>query len=369
MPAPEALVVGGGIVGAACGRALAHRGVTVTIVEAGPKAGAATQAAAGMLAPFAEALPEDPLLSFSVRARDFYRELAPQLKDETGIDIGLWTEGILQVAFSEEEVTAAKGRIAWQRQSGFMADWLTPDDLRERAPGIAPGALGAELAQEDGALEPVPLRDALLDSAESRGAELVRGERVEEILIEDGVVSGVRTTATRLECGALVLAAGCWSGRIQGLPRPVSVEPIRGQMAALDWPPGAPRIIAYGGGGYVVFRGGEALAGSTMEHVGFDPSVTSEGVNGILDVARGLFPGLSESAVRRTWAGLRPGTPDGRPMLGPDPEVPNLWYATGHGRNGILLAGITGEVLAQLFMGDEIEYDLQPLDPGRFWTG
>lgn len=368
MPAPEVLVVGGGVIGAACGRALAHRGVTVTIVEAGPKAGAATLAAAGMLATFAEALAEDPLLSFSVRARDLYRDLAPQLKDETGIDIGLWTEGILQVAFSEEEVIAAKGTIAWQRQSGFMADWLTPDDLREHAPGIAPEALGAALAQEDGALEPVLLRDALLDSAESRGAQLIRGERVEEIIIEDGTVSGVRTTATRLECGALVLAAGCWSGRLLGLPRPVSVEPIRGQMVSLDWPAGAPRIIAYGGGGYILFRRAEALAGSTMEHVGFDPSVTSEGVNAILEIARRLFPELHESSVRRTWAGLRPATPDGRPMLGPDPEIPNLWYATGHGRNGILLAGITGEILAQLFMEDEIEYDLQPLDPGRFWT-
>jgi glycine oxidase ThiO len=368
VPAPEVLVVGGGIVGAACARALAHRGVTVTVVEAGPKTGAATQAAAGMLAPFAEALPEDPVLSFNVRARDLYRDLAPQLKEETGIDIGLWNEGILQVVFSEEEATAAKGEIAWQRQSGFMADWLTPDELREHAPGIAPEALGAAFAPEDGALEPVLLRDALLDSAESRGARLIQGERVDEVLIEGGAITGVRTTATHIECGALVLAAGCWSGRIVGLPRPVSVEPIRGQMVSLDWPMEEPRIIAYGGGGYVVFRGGEALAGSTMEHVGFDASVTSGGVNHLLDIARRLFPPLRETSVRRTWAGLRPGTPDGRPMLGRDPEIPNLWYATGHGRNGILLAGITGEVLAQLFLGEEVEHELEPLDPGRFWT-
>jgi glycine oxidase len=322
-----------------------------------------------MLAPFAEALPEDPVLSLSVRARDLYRDLAPQLQEETGIDIGLWTEGILEVAFTDEDAAAAKSKIAWQRQSGFTADWLTPEDLRQRASSIAPEALGAALAPEDGALEPIDLLDALLDSAESRGAKLVKGERVEDILIEDGAVVGVRTTADHRPCGGLVLAAGSWSGRIKGLPRPVSVEPIRGQIVALEWPPGDPRVIVYGGGGYVLRRGAEAVAGSTMEHVGFDASVTNEGLNRILGIARRLYPRLQESAIRRTWAGLRPGTPDGRPMLGRDPEVSNLWYATGHGRNGILLAGITGEILGQLFLGEEVEHDLEPLNPGRFWTG
>ena len=368
MATPEVLVVGGGIVGAACARALAHRGVTVTVLEAGPKPGAATQAAAGMLAPFAEALPEDPVLSLAVRARDLYRELGPVLRDETGIDIGLWTDGILEVCFSEAEAGAARNKVAWQRQSGFTADWLTPDELRDRAPGIAPDALGAALAPEDGALEPMLLLDALLDSAEARGAVLVKGERVEEITIRGARVTGVRTTADHRAGGALVLAAGCWSGRIGGLPRPVSVEPIRGQMLALDWPDDEPRAIAYGAGGYVVHRGGEAVAGSTMEHVGFDTSVTQDGIASILGTACRLYPTLGGSQVRRTWAGLRPGTPDGRAMLGQDPEVTNLWYATGHGRNGVLWAGITGEMLARMFLGEDTEYDLQPLDPGRFWT-
>ncbi len=368
MSVPEVLVVGGGVVGAACARALAHRGVTVMVVDAGPKSGVATQAAAGMLAPFAEAISEDPLLSLTVRARDWYRDVAQALWEETGIDIGLWTDGILQIAFTDAEAAEAKNAIAWQRQSGFAADWLSAEDLRERVPGIAEDAMGAVLAPEDGALEPIPLLAALLDSAEARGARLVKGERVEEVLFANGKVSGVRTTAERRSCAHLILAAGCWTGRIGGLPRPVSVEPIRGQMVALPWPNGEPPAVVYGAGGYVVYRGGEAIAGSTMEHVGFDTSVTPEGVRRILQSARRIYPALADAEVLRSWAGLRPGTPDGRPMLGRDPEIPNLWYATGHGRNGILLAGLTGEILGRLFLGETVEHDLEPLDPGRFWT-
>ena len=368
MAVPEILIVGGGIVGAACARALAQRGVSVTVIDGGPEPGAATFAAAGMLAPFAEAVPEDPLLSLSVRARDLYHDLAPVLKQETGADIGLRTDGILQVAFTEEELAHAKNEAAWQRQSGFAADWLTPEELRQAAPGIAPDALGAVLAPEDGALDPVALHTALLDSAEARGATVARDEHVEEVIIEHETVAGARTANRLHRAGALVVAAGAWSGRLKGLPRPVSVEPIRGQMIALDWPDEEPRAIVYGCGGYVLRRGDEAIAGSTMEHVGFNASVTEDGVRRIHRVVDRLYPDLAGKPVRRSWAGLRPGTPDGHPMVGRDPSITNLWYATGHGRNGILLAAITGEILAQLYVGEEVEYDLAPLDPGRFWT-
>ncbi len=178
---------------------------------------------------------------------------------------------------------------------------------------------------------------------------------------------GIEAGSDTRPAGAVVLAAGCWSGRVGGLPRPLSVEPIRGQMAALPWPKDEPPAIVYGAGGYVLRRGKEALVGSTMEHAGFDPSVTEEGLQHIYRAMRRIYPALDPRDVTRTWAGLRPVTPDGRPMLGPDPTIPNLWYATGHGRNGILLAGLTGELLADLYAGEPVEYDLTPMEPGRFW--
>ncbi len=368
MPYPDVVIVGGGVIGAACARALARRDVGVTVIEAGDRPGSATPAAAGMLAPFAEAQAEDPLLALCVRSRDLYSELAQELEEETGIDIQLRTDGIVQLAFTEEEASRIKGTIAWQRQSGFATEWLSAEEVHERVPGAGPEALGAALAPEDGGLAPLALREAFVKGAELKGARVVRGELVEEIRIESGRARGVRTADGTHSAGAVVLATGCWSGRIEGLPRSLPVEPIRGQMAALEWPAGEPSAIVYGGGGYVLERGGEAVAGSTMEQAGFATGTTEEGLRLVYRYMRRIFPALAGKRVKRTWAGLRPVTPDRHPILGPDPEVPNLWYATGHGRNGILLAGMTGEILAQLYVGEEVEYDITPMAVDRFDT-
>jgi glycine oxidase len=364
---PDALVVGGGIIGAACAHGLARRGMRVTLLDQ-PHPGAATQAAAGMLAPFAEARAEDPFLGFCVRARDYYHELRSTLEAETGIDIGLWTEGILQVAFSEEDVNELRSAMAWQRQSGYTVEWLSVEDLREYAPGIGPEALGAALAPEDGGLDPTALHRALLESGQRHATLDVEREHADQLLFEAGRVTGVRTATGERHAGSVIISAGAWSGQLKGLPRPLPVEPVRGQMAALLWPAGEPRAVVYGGGGYVVERNGEAIAGSTMERVGFDPSTTDEGLARVLTAAQRLYPALGNTPVTRTWAGFRPVTPDGRPMVGQDTSIPNLWYATGHGRNGILLAGITGEVVAQLITGEEVDYDLSLLAPDRSWV-
>lgn len=366
MAHPDVIVVGGGVIGASCARALASRGASVIVLDDGPKPGAATPAAAGMLAPFAEAEPEDSFLGFCVRARDLYSNLARELEDETGTDIGLWNEGILQVAMTDDDVANLKDTVAWRRQSGFAVDWISIDELREIAPGIGPEAQGAAFAPEDGALDPMALRWALMESAKQRYGVTVRQEGVQQLLFEGERVCGVRTPEGAHEGGAVVIAAGSWSGQVRGVPGPLPVEPIRGQIAALDWPAGEPPAIVYGGGGYVLARSGEALAGATMERAGFTATTTEEGIASVLDTAYRIYPALADSPVKRAWAGLRPGTPDGRPILGQDPVIPNLWYATGHGRNGILLAGVTGEILAQLYFEDELEYDLSTVSPGRF---
>jgi glycine oxidase len=367
MGAPDVLIAGAGVIGAACARALATRGLSVALLDAGPLPGPATAASAGMLPPLVEARPDDPLLGLSIRARDLYRELAPALADETGVDIGLWTEGILQVAFTEAEADRLKDGVAWQRQQGHHAEWLSADELREHAAGISPDAIGAALAAEDGALNPAALHDALIKSATAKGTTLARGSAVEGLVIENDQVTGVRTPSGVRAAGAVLVAAGCWSGRIGGLPRPLSVEPVRGQMAVLPWPRGVSAAIAFGGGGYVVHRNGEAIAGATVEFAGFDTSVTESGIAQVVGSARRLYPALERAAIGRRVAGLRPGTPDGRPFVGRDPAVSNLWYAAGHGRHGILLAAMTGEIIAGLWVGERSEFDLSPLDPGRFW--
>jgi glycine oxidase len=366
MTTPDVLIVGGGVVGAACARALAIRGVSVTMLDAGRRPGAATWAAAGMLAPFAEAESEDPFLALSVRARDVYADLAPELLAETGVDVGLRVDGTLQVAFDEEEVATCRRAVAWQRQCGFAVDWLDADELRDRVPGIGVGALGAAYSPEDGHLSPAALHEALLLSARGLGADMRSDVHVLDILVRDSRVAAVRTASGTMEGNAVVLAAGAWSGRIHGLPRQLPVEPVRGQIAALPWPEGAPPAIIYAGSGYVMERDGEALIGSTMERAGFDPTVTESGLATLRATLGRIYPSLDGEPFERSWAGLRPMSPDGRPLLGADPEVFGLWYATGHGRNGILLAALTGDLLAQMFVGEHPEHDLSALDPGRF---
>ena len=367
MAQPDVVIVGGGLVGAACARHLAEQKVKVRILDSGAEPGIASTAAAGMLAPLAESVPDNPLLSLSVRGRDVYQQLAPVLKEETGIDIGLWNAGILQLALSTEEAAHLTHEIAWQRQRGFRSDWLSRDDLRERFPGLAPEALGGKFAPEDGALEPASLLKALLASARRHGARLSRGIRVDEVVLNHAKAVGVMADGKRIGAGAVVVAAGAWSGRVRGLPRPLSVEPIRGQMIAADWPADEPPSIVYAHSGYLLHRDGEVLAGTTMEHVGFDASITDDGVAHVQEVMCSIYPALEGAKIKRSWAGLRPGSPDGHPIVGQDAEIEGLWYATGHGRNGILLAAITGEIIAQLFTDAPIEYDISAIDPGRFW--
>lgn len=365
---PDVIVVGGGIIGAACARALSIAGIQTLVIDAGDREGAATPASAGMLAPVAEAHREDPLLALCVRGRDLYGELVPELEEETSIDVHHWAGGILQIAFTEEEAAEAKNQVAWQRQAGLHSDWLPAEDVKNRFPGIADDLLGGVLAAEDGAVEPMALHQALMKSAELHGARLVQGQTVTAVLTESGRAAGVKTNEGSTQGGAVLIAAGCWSGQIEGLPRPLSVEPVKGQMAALErLPEGSPSIV-YGAHGYVVNVGPQALIGATMEHAGFDCSVTDEGFAQVLQSACRIYPALRDRRVLRKWAGLRPGTPDGNPIIGRDAEVQNLWYATGHGRNGILLAGLSGRIVASLYSGDEIEYDLAPVDPARFWT-
>jgi glycine oxidase len=360
----EVAVVGGGAIGAACARAAAVRGLAVTIFEPGPDARAASPASAGMLAPQIEPT-DDAMLGLSVRARDLYEPLAPALRETTGIDIGFWRSGIAAVAFDAASTDRLKEAVARQRQAGLRCDWLNAGEVRERWPGAAPECQGALFAPEDGALDPAALTRAALADARRLGATL-QTERVEALQIERGRISAVVTASGPVSVDHAVVAAGVWSTELRGLPRALPVEPLRGQMAATPWPDGWPPAILYHDHGYVLARHGDALLGSTMERAGYDARVTNEGLAQIFRGAVRLLPALLTQPVRRVWAGLRPATPDGRPILGRDPDVDGLWYATGHGRNGILLAALTGEIIAGLLTGSGTDVDLAPIGVDRF---
>ena len=357
-------VIGGGAIGAACARAAALRGLAVAIFEPGPDPAAASPASAGLLAPQIEPA-DDAVVALSVRARDLYEPLAPALRETTGIDIGFWRPGIAAVEFDEAGAVRLKEEVARQRQAGLRCDWLEADEVRERWPGAAPECHGALFAPEDGALDPQALTRACLADARRLGAAL-HAEPVESIQVTDGRVTGVVTAGGTTAVEHAVLAAGVWSPGLDGLPRALPVEPLRGQMAATAWPDGCPPSILYHDQGYVLARAGAALLGSTMERAGYDAQVTNEGLAQVFRGAVRLLPALLTQPVQRVWAGLRPATPDGRPILGGDPDVTGLWYATGHGRNGILLAALTGEIIADLLTTGATDLDIGPLGVNRF---
>jgi glycine oxidase len=318
-----------------------------------------------MLAPQIEAGPEDPLLELGLAAREHYRSLADELLETTGVDIGLWQEGIAAVALEEAEAAELRSRVAWQRQQGFLSDWLDAEEVASRWPWLG-RTQGALWAPHEGAVEPDKLVRALLADAAAAGATLV-ADRVTAVESRGDRVTGVVGEGTRYTAPEVVVAAGAWSSLVEGLPRPISVAPVRGQMAALPWPDGARRAIVYSRDCYILGRGGEAILGSTMEYAGFRPEVTSAGLGRIFAAATALCPSLNRAAVRRTWSGLRPATPDGLPILGGEPRMQGLWYATGHGRNGILLAGLTGLLIKQLVAGEPTAEDLAAFSPARFW--
>lgn len=367
MPAAsDVVVIGGGAVGSACARAIARSGRNVTVLQRPEMPGEGWRAAAGMLASQIEAGPENPLFNFALAGRNFYRRHAAELSEAGGADIGMLECGILQIARTEVEEEAARAKVAWQRQQGYRADWLSPEEVAEGWPWLAPG-MGAFWAPEDGALDPIRTVAAFRADAQRHGARIVadialgldcQGTRLLGVIGEQG----------RYAADSVVIAGGAWAGRLEQLPRPLSVEPIRGQMAAFPWPADTPPAVVYGERCYLLKRGEELVAGSTMEHAGFDAEVTSSGLVEFLARVAMIYPALARATPVRTWAGLRPGTPDGLPIIGAEPRLDGLWYATGHGRNGILLAGITGEIIAQGIAGERMPEELAATRPARFWS-
>jgi glycine oxidase len=280
--------------------------------------------------------------------------------------VDLWLEGIARVAGDESEAETLATRVRWQQQQGYASEWLGSEELHRRWPWLG-RATGALWAAGDGALDPRQLVRALRADALRRGATQVE-DQVTSLALDEKKdrVTGVVGQAGRYHAPQVVLAAGAWSSLIEGLPRRLPVQPVRGQMLALPWPSAVARAIAYHKDCYLMTRGDEAVLGSTMEYAGFRPEVTPDGMARIMAAGVALCPALSHTQVRRSWAGLRPVTQDGLPIIGADPRLGGLWYATGHGRNGILLAGLTGALMRRIIEGQEPDWDLRGFSPGRF---
>jgi len=363
---PDAIVVGGGIVGLSAAREMAGQGARVVVVERRRVGEEASSAAAGMLAPQVHADADTALLSLSLRARDRHLALAVELEAETGISVELSALGALDVAFTEEDERALTARSDWQRAHRLPVETLTAEEIRQAEPNVNPAVRKGALIAGDRRLDNVRLVRALAASAVTRGASLLCGRPVTALLVEQGRVAGVRTGAEVLRAPVVVNAAGAWAGRIEGDPEPPPVEPVRGQIAAFVVAPALLRHVVWSTRGYLVPRAdGRLIAGTTLENAGFDKSVTAAGLRAVLDIALEISPRLADVPLVDSWAGLRPGTPDGAPILGPG-AVPGLFHAAGLYRNGILLGPLAGESVARLALGRPPGVDLAPFSVTRF---
>ena len=357
----KVIVIGGGIMGMSIALELRREAeIEVTVLERSIPGAEASSAAAGMLAPQFEASAPGPMMDLCLLSRMAWRKWAAELQERAGVDVSYLPCGGLQVAFTEDEVHALDAKIAWQTAVGLRAQLLTGDELKAREPRLNPKALAAADFPDDHQVDPRKLMRALAVAA-SRAGVSFRSGTVRSLVEKDGAITGVDLEGERLEADLVVLAAGAWSGLVAGAEvDPARVKPVRGQMMELQLRAPLFSRLLKSASGYVVPRAdGAVLVGSMMEMVGFDKNVTAEGLSKLLAAALQLVPELAQASLTSTWAGLRPWTDDQLPFLGEGPR-PGLLLATGHFRNGILLAPITARLLGQVVRREKPSVDLRP---------
>ncbi|MFK3731205.1 glycine oxidase ThiO [Streptomyces sp. NPDC088090] len=373
----DVLVVGGGVIGLVTAWRAALRGLTVAVVDPGPGGGAA-RVAAGMLAAVTELhYGEETLLGLNLASAARYPAFVAELEEAAGLDVGYRDCGTLAVALDADDRAHLRELHALQARCGLASTWLSGRECRRLEPMLAPGVRGGLRVDGDHQVDPRRLAAALLTACERAGvvfhralAErlVVTGDRARGVVLGDG---------TELSAGQTVLAAGSLSGRLAGVPPAVlpPVRPVKGQVLRLRIPaPYAPflsrtvRAVVRGSHVYLVPReNGELVVGATSEELGWDTTVTAGGVYELLRDAHELVPGLTELPLTETLAGLRPGSPDNAPLLGPS-ALPGLHLATGHYRNGILLTPVTGDVMAEALTTGALPDEARPFSPRRFPT-
>ena len=298
-----------------------------------------------------------------------FPRLVEELRGETGIDVHYRTTGTVFLALSNEEEEKLEKRFAWQTAAGLPVERLSAGRVATLEPAVAAGMRIALRFPYDHQIDNVALTHALVASAERRGTQFRIGAEVTRVLAGSGKVEGVALGPGRIYAPRVVVCSGAWSAGIEvGGPK-IPVVPVRGQMLALEDAKIRIDRVVYTEHGYLVPRlDGRILVGSTMEHAGFDARPTAKGIGSLLAVAQSVVPALEEAKISNIWAGLRPGTSDGLPILGPAGEAwpSGLYFATGHFRNGVLLAPLTARLLAEAIVSGKTPAPLEPFLAKRF---
>ncbi|BCL19914.1 glycine oxidase ThiO [Streptomyces tuirus] len=371
----DVLVIGGGIIGLVTAWRSAQRGLTTAVVDPEPGGGAA-QVAAGMLAAVTELhYGEQTLLGLNLASARRYPDFAAELTELTGQDLGYRRCGTLAVALDADDRAHLRELHALQQQSGLESQWLSGRECRRLEPMLAPGVRGGLRVDGDHQIDPRRLAGALVAACERAGVLFHRTWAERLTVVRDRAAGVVLADGTEAAAGRVVLAGGSLSGRLAGVPRDVlpPVRPVKGQVLRLTMPRGhgpflsrTVRAVVRGSHVYLVPRAsGELVVGATSEELGWDTTVTAGGVYELLRDAHELVPGITELPLTETRAGLRPGSPDNAPLLGPT-GLEGLLLATGHYRNGVLLTPVTGDTMAHVLATGELPEEARPFTPKRF---
>jgi glycine oxidase len=370
----DALIVGAGVIGLACAWRAARAGLRVRVLERDVPGAGASGVAAGMLAPVGEATwGEEALLRLAIRSHRAWPAFAGELAEASGHRIDFLERGALHAALDGDEAAELRRRFELMRELELEAEWLRPAEARRVEPRLTPRLAGAVSAPHEAAVDPRALVGALRLAAEVSGVEAIEDAEVVGAFTSGSAIDGV-ATADRREHFAdrVVLAAGAWSGGVDWLPEGVRppVRPVKGEILTLRAAGAAPidRMVVSERVYLVPRADGRLVVGATIEERGFDTSVTAGGVLELLREAYRAVPEIAELGVVESVAGLRPGTPDNVPFIGPG-ELEGLVLATGHYRNGILLAPVTAEAITALLLGEEPSAEVAAADPARFGAG
>jgi len=368
----DAVIVGAGTIGLACAWRAARRGLRVRVLERDAPGAGATHVAAGMLAPVGEAdWGEDALVGMSLAAARSWPAFAAELERDTGLGSGYESRGALHVALDRDEAEELRRRFELMASLELGAEWLRPRGCRELEPGLSPSCTAGVHLPGEAAVDPRQLVPALTTALEDAGGELIVDADVTDGVFEGERLAGVVTADGREHrADRVVLATGAWSGAAGWLPSPARppVRPVKGQLLVLRGSPEqsvASRIVTTERVYMVPRAGGRLVVGATVEERGFDLQVTAGGVHELLREAYRALPDIGELELVEALAGLRPGTPDNAPLIGPG-SIDGLIVATGHFRNGILLTPLTAETVAALLCGEAPPPEARAAHPGRF---
>jgi len=364
----DIVVIGAGIVGCATAYELARRGASVQVVDDRPAGMGATQASAGVLAPYIEARDDGPLLELTVRSLDLFDKFVARVSSVSGLPVSYRRTGTLDVATEEESLARYEQQRAALTRKGVAAEVVDAAGVRNEEPQLADGVLGGLLISTHGYVVAGELTRALAAAARRHGAQLIEHGRVRRIAEKDGDLV-VETERGPLTGNGVVLAAGSWSGQIEiaGVSVKLPVRPVRGQLLHLAWSGVPLRRVIWSERCYLVpWEDGTLLVGATVEEAGFDERTTAAGVHDLIDAACEIVPRAWTAGLISAKAGLRPATTDDLPVIGMSTVVPNLVYATGHFRNGVLLAPLTAQLVADAMLEGKQDPLMALTSPQRF---